>query len=372
MNLTPAFIRKVLYLAAMVPPLLVIVMLGMPAVRGRDGGTSGQKGHLAQLREAHNLSPANLGEIDPASETMRLSTLGLRGVGVLLLWDKANEYKKTKDFDKLRVTVDQIVLLQPNFIRVWEFQAHNLSYNVSVEFDDYRDRYSWVTKGIDFLMSGTRHNRYEPRLHSSCGWFISQKIGRADEFKQFRRLFRRDGDFHREINQYVSVDEAKSRADLLPDNWLVGRLWYQQAEQIVQTRNRRTREAPWLFFSHAPKCLINYAIGLDRDGELPPDEVSQQAWLDAEKHWDRFGERELYGSKNVPVRLGTLPAKTAVRDELLLAVEAAASGMSAEEIKRLRDAVRPLVQGKHDLTEVHERSGAGSAARREETQARGE
>ena len=93
----------------------------------------------------------NLGEVDPASETIKLATLGLRGVAVNLLWEKANYYKKAEDWTNLTATLEQLAKLQPNFITFWKFQAWNLTYNVSVEFDDYRDRYYYVRRGIEFL-----------------------------------------------------------------------------------------------------------------------------------------------------------------------------------------------------------------------------
>ncbi len=93
----------------------------------------------------------NLGEVDPASETIKLATLGLRGVAVNLLWEKANYYKKVEDWTNLTATLEQLAKLQPNFITFWKFQAWNLTYNVSVEFDDYHDRYYYVRRGIQFL-----------------------------------------------------------------------------------------------------------------------------------------------------------------------------------------------------------------------------
>jgi hypothetical protein len=176
-----SFRRKVIYLAAMIPILAALAYLGLPAT-----GKVGDKNHraggkLARLRATHELSQASLGEIDPASETMKLATLGLRPVAANLLWDKANEYKKIQAWDALSATLNQISKLQPNFITVWEFQAHNLSYNVSVEFDDYRQRYHWVKKGIEFLLVGAQYNKKEPKLPWNLGWFTGQKIGRADE-----------------------------------------------------------------------------------------------------------------------------------------------------------------------------------------------
>src|SRR5688572_16069757 len=133
----PSFVRKVVYLAAIAILLLPIAYLSQPATITRgEGGTSGSAGgKLAKLRVEYNLSQAELGEIDPASETMKLATLGLRGVAVNALWISALHYQKTKDFNNLELTVKQIIRLQPNFLKVWDFQAHNLSYNTSVEFD---------------------------------------------------------------------------------------------------------------------------------------------------------------------------------------------------------------------------------------------
>ncbi len=105
-----------------------------------------------------NLAQVNLGEVDPASETIKLATLGLRGVAVNLLWEKANYYKKIEDWTNLTATLEQLAKLQPNFITFWKFQAWNLTYNVSVEFDDYHDRYYYVRRGIQFLQEGEHYN----------------------------------------------------------------------------------------------------------------------------------------------------------------------------------------------------------------------
>ena len=127
-----AFRRKIIYL------VVIAVLLAGLAGLGRPGGK------LAQLREEHELSQAQLGQIDPTSEAIKLATLGLRGLAANILWEKAIRYKKIKDWTNFSATLIQITKLQPNFIDVWEFHAHNLSFNTSVEYDDFRFRYHWV------------------------------------------------------------------------------------------------------------------------------------------------------------------------------------------------------------------------------------
>src|SRR5690606_25422489 len=131
----------------------------------------------------------------------------------------------------------QIAKLQPHYEKVWEHQAHNLSYNVSSEFDDYRQRYSWVKKGMNFLSEGVRKNRNAPRLVWHTGWFYGQKLGMSDEKQQFRELFRDDEPLHEELREEgIAVDSPEARGpDGRPDNWLVGRLWLNRGYDLVDS-----------------------------------------------------------------------------------------------------------------------------------------
>ena len=138
-----SFIGKIIYIVVIVILLVPLYLISHPTTRNDEGGT------LARMRREHRLSQANLGEIDPAGASMSLATLGMRGVAANLLWGQAIHYKKTENWDGFKATLNQITKLQPNFESVWIYQAWNLTYNVSVEFDDYRHRYHWVKKGID-------------------------------------------------------------------------------------------------------------------------------------------------------------------------------------------------------------------------------
>ncbi|MCA9238401.1 MAG: hypothetical protein KDA44_23170, partial [Planctomycetales bacterium] len=175
MSQSNSFYRKIAYLLVVVILLFPIAWLGRPAALDDLGGK------LAQLRTEYNLGQADLGQIDPASETIRLATLGLRGLAVSLLWTKANHYKKVEDWTAFRATLEQLAKLQPYFIAVWRYQAWNLTYNVSVELDDVKDRYYYVRRGIEYLNDGIKFNADNPTLLADLGWFIGNKIGRADE-----------------------------------------------------------------------------------------------------------------------------------------------------------------------------------------------
>ncbi len=268
MNPQRLFIRKIIYVVAIGLLLIPLFLLARPTSTDRPGGV------LAQLRSEQGLSQAQLGEIDPASETIKLATLGMRGVAANILWVKAHNYKKKKNWTNLAATLNQITLLEPNFIAVWRFQAWNLSYNVSAEFDDYRERYRWVIKGIEFLIRGISYNEHNPRLAADVGWFISQKIGRADERKEFRELFKKDDEFHKRHGT-PSVEQR--------DNWLVGKKWYAKAEVMVRQGADLQGMSELIFYEKRPKCQMNYAENLEEDGIF--GERARQAWSKAVREW---------------------------------------------------------------------------------------
>jgi hypothetical protein len=315
MNQNKSLVRKIAYITAIALLLIPLSRLGDPDTRTqikdkngnvREVGSVG--GTLAVLRAENGLAQAQLGEIDPASATMKFATLGMRPIAVAWLWDRANHYKKIKDWDKLSATVEQIIRLQPNDLEVWDFQAHNLSYNVSVEFDDYRYRYEWVKKGIEFLIKGTEYNRDEPGLLNELGWFTGQKIGRSDEAKQFRRLFRDDKDFHAEFLA-AGVDVERGLGyDRKPDNWLVAGLWYDKAVDSATLGRPIRGKTPLLFYSGSPMSLINGANAIEKDGYFGERAIA--AWDEAARSW--YGadlnpselRQPVYGNRLIPTSAG--------------------------------------------------------------------
>ena len=298
MSANAAFQRKVIYLSLLALLIYPLWWLSAPAVSGGNRPESG--GKLARMRKEYKLSQASLGEIDPASESMKLASLGLNGVAVNLLSQKAFEYKMVEDYDNLYATLNQIRHLQSNFISIFEFQGHNISYNVSAELDNYRHRYYWVKRGIKFLIDGIAYNQHEPRLQWNLGWFCGEKIGRADEHELFRELFRDDRDFHAELEEAYNSEQwnlAYSKADNKPDNWLVARLWYLQAEELVDLKGAELRgKSPLVFYSFPAKMLINYASASEDEGNV--GETAKEAWREAGIEWNE------YGGKPIPTSWG--------------------------------------------------------------------
>ena len=323
MNPRRSFLHKVMYLAAIAVLLGPLFWLSQPSTGvGSHGEAARPGGLLAQSRAKQGLSESQIGEIDPTSETLRLATLGMRGVAANILWEKANDYKKKKDWSNLKATLNQLIRLEPHFVAVWRHQGWNLSYNVSAEFDDYRERYRWVIKGIGFLQDGIQYNQRSPHLVWDVGWFIGQKIGRADEHKQFRRLFKEDEEFH------------KSRPLEYRDNWLVGKEWFLKAEDLVAKGASLKQTSPVLFYSDAPMSQMNYAEALATDGIF--GEKGLRAWKTASEEWRQFGEREIVTSSGEKINLNRRERLMAQVEEARKEIEAMAPGLREQLVKERR------------------------------------
>jgi len=327
-----SFYRKVAYGVAIAVLLFPLALLSRPSTppNPRTGSPGDQGGKLARLRNdpEHPLSQASLGEIDPASETMKLATLGLRGVAVNLLWEKANYYKKTEDWTNLTATLEQLAKLQPNFITFWKFQAWNLTYNVSVEFDDYRDRYSFVRRGIQFLKEGENYNRDNPHLLWDLGWFIGQKIGRADEHVQYRRLFQRDDDFHPED---LPLDQR--------DNWLVGKQYYLKGVDAVDNKGKSMgRKSPRIYYSSPAMSQMNYSEAVSEEGQF---DKARRGWIQAQKEWEEFGRLPIEHSTGVVLHLGEQQELTDRVKKMQAELDAMSPGLREKMVAEKRERLSP-------------------------------
>ncbi len=133
------------------------------------------------------------GAVELTGSALRLSLTGSRGLAVCVLWWTAIEKQKKHEWNKLANLVRSVTKLQPHFITPWLFQSWNLSYNVSVESDRIKDKYFYITQGMELLADGERKNRAKilepdgserilnhPELCFNLGFYYQQKIGTHD------------------------------------------------------------------------------------------------------------------------------------------------------------------------------------------------
>ncbi len=284
-----SFSRKILYIVLIGLLLAPISLVSRPASLGSGEGTGDSGGELAKLRTEYRLAQDQLSQIDPASETMKLASLGLRGVAVNILWEQANEHKRMERWDNLEATLNMLTKVQPNFIKVWDFQSHNLAYNVSAEFDNYEHRFHWVKKGIKFLTDGIAYNIRDHRIQDRLGFITGMKIGNSDEKNQFRRMFRKDTEFANDLASFVEPN-SYILTDRGYDNWKMAYQWYDQARHLVE-QGETKYSSDFLFYMRRPAQLRNMALGLQND--FRSDESTRVVWGQAYEEWLDYGRTRL-------------------------------------------------------------------------------
>jgi hypothetical protein len=302
-RLTP-FVKKIIYVCGIVALLIPLSFIARPASHQGEGGQRDVGGRLASLRNQYDLSQAKIGEIDPASETMKLMSLGFRSVAATSLWLNAIDAQTVKDWDRFAASLNTLMKIQPNFHKVWDYQAHNLSYNTSVEFDDYEQRYSWVKKGLELLREGLTYNRRDHRFTDALGRFTGQKIGKSDEKVEFRELFRFDSDYHSSLDNVFDRDSYDA-GPYGKDNWLLAYQWFNRSvamvEQGIGGEKAPLRTKELMFYMNRPAQRRNHVISLQT--EFPPEESFKFKWQAAHDEWVDYGNRELRTNQNVPVSL---------------------------------------------------------------------
>ncbi len=321
MNKLSTRARKLVYVVAIVVLLGPIIYLGQPA--SSAGAASG--GLIAQKRFTERLGEASLGDVDPASTSMSLVLLGMRGMAANLLWMQADQLRDRKQWSQLEQTVESILLLQPHFQSVWKFQCWNLTYNVSAECDSVADRFYWVKRGLVFLTRGVNRNTSIPELPHDLGDFCGKKIGRADERDFYRRFFVSDPD-----PKFAGGPDPQVNKNGR-DNYLVARDWYLRANEVNDTGvvQQHKMDGP-LFYSYPTKSLMDFGAAKQQDAlDARIEQMDQlfaeakQRWAEAYDEWTQvFGRREfvvpIFGKLQIDGNDAEL-AKYAEQDGMTLA-----------------------------------------------------
>ena len=134
---------------------LVLAMTGA-AVAQPHGGGGGMGGGMGG---GHSFSAPS-----PSSPTQSNKGGATRGLVETVLWQIAIDKQMKHEWNQLEFFVRSLTKLQPHFLTPWLFQSWNLAYNVSVESDRVRDKYFYISRGIELLAQGERRNHNNPDM----------------------------------------------------------------------------------------------------------------------------------------------------------------------------------------------------------------
>ena len=145
--------RKFIYFGLILALFTVTLFVRGRVAMGKEFPSINKQAETLRLREVDQ------GEPELTGSALRLVTSGLRGVAITSLWLSAIEKQKKHEYNELEGIVRSLTKLQPHFITPWLFQSWNLAFNVAVECDKPKDKYYFVTRGIELLAEGERRNK---------------------------------------------------------------------------------------------------------------------------------------------------------------------------------------------------------------------
>jgi len=136
---------------------------------------------LSRQRQAYKLDLPSPKEGGRVASELRLPLGALfvfRSLAIDYLWIRADNLKNAGQyFDALHLA-RMICALQPHIAKVWDFQAWNMAYNISVSMPTCPERWHWVSAGYQLLRDeGLRYNPQDPLIFSSLAWIFQHKMG---------------------------------------------------------------------------------------------------------------------------------------------------------------------------------------------------
>lgn len=174
-----------------------------------------------------------------------------RSLLINYLWIRADELKNDGQYFDANHMAMLICKLQPNLDTVWDFQAWNLAYNISVQVKTAPERWQWVQRGIELYRDqGIPANPRSSELHYKLAWTLFHKCGGItdDDHRFYKMVLAADfepiigGGSHEELqalaaaphrweevlkNQPVFhlMQQLKGADDLQEDEEILDRLW---------------------------------------------------------------------------------------------------------------------------------------------------
>jgi len=133
--------------------------------------------------------------LENAPPSLAFATVAMgafRGLVVDILWMRADRLKEQKQFFDAKQLAEWITVLQPRFASVWEFQAWNMAYNISVciPASQPAERWRWVKNGYELLRDrAIPLNPTSMGLYQELARIFHHKIGSvSDDAHKYYKL----------------------------------------------------------------------------------------------------------------------------------------------------------------------------------------
>lgn len=164
----------------------LIQIVALLACAGLIFGASRFVPSINEGRRALNMIGADVGQGSaPPEFAFAVQAFGaFRGLLTNIAFIRATEYKEQGRYYDAMQLANWICKLQPRFPSVWEFNAWNMAWNISVTTYTPEERWNWVYNGARLLRDeGLRYNPRAINLYKQLAWIFVNKMSESvDDF----------------------------------------------------------------------------------------------------------------------------------------------------------------------------------------------
>lgn len=224
-------------------------------------------------RDRDTLGLTRVAPLENAPPVLAFTTValgGFRGLIANMLWIRAMDLQENDKFFEMAQLADWITKLEPHYVQVWTVQAWNMSYNISVKFKDFDDRWRWVQRGITLLRDeGLKYNPNETLLYRELSWHFQHKMGanlddanmvyKQEWLKEMSEVFGKQEPNLDEL-LHPKDEEALHRLNLLTNKYKMDPVFMKQVDEQYGPLEWRLPEASAIYWA---------ALGLEKARENP-------------------------------------------------------------------------------------------------------
>lgn len=172
---------------------ILIISISLAVAAGLLYTASAQLDYInTQRQEMGLVVNAPLENAPPSLAFATVAMGAFRGLVVDILWMRADKLKEEGQFFDAKQLAEWITTLQPRFPAVWEFQAWNMAYNISVAIpaSQPEQRWRWVRNGYELLRDrGIPTNPKSVQLYRELARIFQHKLGGvSDDAHKYYKL----------------------------------------------------------------------------------------------------------------------------------------------------------------------------------------
>lgn len=213
---------------------------------------------INRLRVEEELIETDIFEATTPSDVWGVLLLaGFRGVAVNMLWIRAMDLQREREFFELLSLHRLITALQPRFVTVWIHSTWNMAYNIAHQMETNSERWKWIQKGMELLERGIQRNPGNRALLFYRGWLYFHRVEAREAEGYFIERLKEEG----------------------KDNLKEAICWFEKAVEAGPCARGKIAHVCWVVRRMTAHTWVKLAARAEEEGDLEKRDESRREAL---------------------------------------------------------------------------------------------